>query len=1595
MDNQTNEESDERDKFIHSQECELRPPPCDFRTMSDEPVRADIFTCEVPYLRPAIVSGQYDNAAHYLDVQFRLLREDLVRPLRTGISMYKFSGTARKNMSKPECEPVVSDLFVFELESVYGLEVRGTDGLPIRFAKLTHRSTSDLALSDERLRIGQFVCLSSDGFYEDVHFAKIVYNNRSDDGMIGISILDEEDTIKKRCPYLLAEANSYLEAYKHVLSVMKRFSPYCPLPFERYIVRGKCDVQKPAYMRTEKENESPDGSELLNNYMNFRSLTQTGNEKCTNGNSSGNLRGLGRTIVKEKLDVANTPIRERVVIDGINYELDKFQQVYKPLTLNDDQRNAISHALTSELAIIQGPPGTGKTRVGVEIVRKMLQNRCRYGITEPILVTALTNNELDNFAEKLLSAVYSDTENSLIKHDGPLFARLGGGSRSDILKRAGVLRHQVESAFSTPSSPRVQKMVISALRRRAIIKQRLVRASSILYCSKRRLISYDIFIINGLIPAHLQRQFSLLRETNYDSNGEPLDHDEMIACWLLDKTHRDGLTSAVDENDGEEGNSVEHPAQHFVPRNEPATIGELWDDAERFAWECEKGGDEIYLTEQKWSITEGSCYEDIVLLGSGYKRLHGCSSRFSGKMRNDEELVYEFAKTKDTIFRVEAMSADDARNVRSVLSLPKQRRWELYKLWTEQLVEQVRTYLPSYMKEYRAVCEETMEALTEQTAEVLSRCMVIFATTNGVAKKRGLLEKLRCRIIIVEEASKISEAHLLASFLPSIDHAVLIGDHHLKANPVVHHLGCEYNLNVSLFERLVRNGFPYSMLSVQYRMNVDITRNIIRPYFYSNIVDGKSVQNYPDVPGMDKRCFFWMHEGRETYITKIFSLENQTEVDMTLGLVSYLKKQGIDLKEMTIIAMYSAQVTKIQKAVSKQFGSSFDGRPLLAVQSVDSFQGKENRIVIVSLVGSMPNSSRLLPVENWITVSLSRAHHGVYVIGNFSHLSQGSPLWSRIVEGMSQDGLASFALTIRCKCHGNTQMITQPCEFLEKSPEGGCMESCNTKLQCGHICPRRCHPIDDHATWKCEQPCLRKCQDERYGHPCSRMCWEDCGKCVRMVVVSLGCGHMSSDVHCYLSATAVCSQRCEQYLNCGHRCASTCGKPCLIACMEPVMVSSDVCNHSWPVACSQKKAFHVCPHPCTKILCCGHKCSRMCGQHCTSDCRTVLERVLECGHLIRVACFERDSPKQCEMEVFRNMERCGHSVYVPCHAANNPVYCPAICSRDLPCGHKCNRKCGLCFKDGRCRCDSKCEKMLLCGHVCTRRCGEPCGPCMSSCRTRCSHQECGYREHSEVIGFGRLCAQPCVLCPKLCGNKCMHRSCGKRCYEECDVGYCNYPCTQKLPCGHRCMGMCGESCPSLCGFCDRQSYMELLEKYIGTRRLFMSLPRIIEIEECRHLFPVEYLDKYVDASRRMSSSMLCPFPNCGQLITQVQRYARVIKRQTLKQYYRVSGQYLKTPTSMDITSIQTFADTVKGECDSYMVFYYQVRRQISVIPKKLLGDVMNVVRYANIFTNLNPQTKAELFQFYREYSRSVVLLVRLMRAYIDGFMLDQSVQNLC
>ena len=47
-------------------------------------------------IRPVMKVGSYDNEEHYLDVQFRLLKEDLLAPLRDGIHEIKFKVAHRE-----------------------------------------------------------------------------------------------------------------------------------------------------------------------------------------------------------------------------------------------------------------------------------------------------------------------------------------------------------------------------------------------------------------------------------------------------------------------------------------------------------------------------------------------------------------------------------------------------------------------------------------------------------------------------------------------------------------------------------------------------------------------------------------------------------------------------------------------------------------------------------------------------------------------------------------------------------------------------------------------------------------------------------------------------------------------------------------------------------------------------------------------------------------------------------------------------------------------------------------------------------------------------------------------------------------------------------------------------------------------------------------------------------------------------------------------------------------------------------------------------------------------------------------------------------
>jgi superfamily I DNA and/or RNA helicase len=60
---------------------------------------------------------------------------------------------------------------------------------------------------------------------------------------------------------------------------------------------------------------------------------------------------------------------------------------------------------------------------------------------------------------------------------------------------------------------------------------------------------------------------------------------------------------------------------------------------------------------------------------------------------------------------------------------------------------------------------------------------------------------------------------MATSLTPKIEHLILIGDHEqLRPNHNVFDLAKKYNLDISMFERLVNNNFENVMLKNQRRM---------------------------------------------------------------------------------------------------------------------------------------------------------------------------------------------------------------------------------------------------------------------------------------------------------------------------------------------------------------------------------------------------------------------------------------------------------------------------------------------------------------------------------------------------------------------------------------------------------------------------------------------------------------------------------------------------------------------------------------------------------------------------------------------------------
>ncbi|KAK2031684.1 P-loop containing nucleoside triphosphate hydrolase protein [Colletotrichum zoysiae] len=780
--------------------------------------------------------------------------------------------------------------------------------------------------------------------------------------------------------------------------------------------------------------------------------------------------------------------------------------------------------------------------------------------------------------------------------------------------------------------------------------------------------------------------------------------------------------------------------------------------------------------------------------------------------------------------------------------LSHQERIVLYEDWVQKALSEEIEELSELHEGYENHKEHNNKVRHAIDLRCLQQANIIGVTTTGLATNLDLLRRVQVKVLLCEEAGEVLEGHLLTALLPTVEHAILIGDH-LQLRPQIQDwrlqranpAGTKYSLDMSLFERLVQPpanvpSLPFSILDTQRRMHPSISE-LVRSTLYPSLSDSEGVREYPEVCGLAKRLFWLHHEspesGRHSDQDSIeTSYSNDFEIEMVSALVSHLLRQGVYKSgEIAVLTPYLGQLKKLQQKLGSMMQIIVNDRDMedlaemdssdkihqaaswrgaakatalhgVRAATVDNFQGEEANVVIVSLVRSN-NEKRcgFLSTPNRINVLLSRAKHGMYIIGN-SSTSSHVPMWAQVIEILQNSGNIGRELELQCPRHPDgASFVSRAEHFIQSSPDGGCNLRCDRRLACGHSCTGPCHSDFLHNALKCLEDCVRP--KEGCDHACRKRCGEPCDKLCREVLrgvkLVLSCGHIVDDVECWIAQD-----------------------PSTIKCVVPVN---------------------------------------------------------------------------------KQVPGCTHTVKMPCHVdvTTDSYQCKSECGFQRSCGHTCKLQCSTCREreDGKViredhgTCKQLCERPFT---ACRHRCKEPCHgqagcpPCSAPCQNQCVHSKCG-----------KWCHEICAPCAKeTCSSSCPHSKCSMPCAAPCDWIPCTKRCTKRLECGHQCPSICGERCPhpKYCQACAVEDVQDRTVDFI-----MMENYRSIDLDEdpcifpdCGHFLTVTTMDgqmglgdHYVmspegvpvalkTGSEPFSTTEVKVCPECRGSLRNISRYGRIVRR---------------------------------------------------------------------------------------------------------------------
>lgn len=318
--------------------------------------------------------------------------------------------------------------------------------------------------------------------------------------------------------------------------------------------------------------------------------------------------------------------------------------------------------------------------------------------------------------------------------------------------------------------------------------------------------------------------------------------------------------------------------------------------------------------------------------------------------------------------------------------------------------------------------QDMLEALSNERTnydEFLARSrQLVIGTCVGIGQRHiGIADNIYDWVIVDEAARSISSE--LAIAMQSGTRILLVGDHKqlpplyskehknaLARRLGIHKRGEELDQVLgSDFERVFLSEYgkqTCAILKTQYRMAPAIG-DLVSACFYDNILEnGKTNDDVPNIyfelPEKLKASVTWLDI---SYLPNAYheqakngSLSNRAEADEIIKVLesfanddTFMNSEAVQTclnkneQAIGVICMYGEQKKLIRKKFNEKNWND-DFRRLVKIDSVDSYQGKENRVIILSLSRhDKTHSTGFLHLPNRINVALSRAMDKLIIVG--------------------------------------------------------------------------------------------------------------------------------------------------------------------------------------------------------------------------------------------------------------------------------------------------------------------------------------------------------------------------------------------------------------------------------------------------------------------------------------------------------------------------------------------------------------------------------------------------------------------------------------